>query len=54
MLIGLAAYEGSKQVNFITPPMRFVAFLAFLGGVLGYSSQRVIKSIKYKPWVQKP
>jgi hypothetical protein len=54
MLIGFAAHELSKQLDFITPVMRFVAFLAFLGGVFGYSSQKVVKSIEYKQWVPRP
>ena len=54
MLIGLAAYEVAMQLSFITPAMRFIALLAFLGGVFGYSAQKVAKSIEYKPWVPKP
>ena len=53
MLLGLACYEASKQLPSITPPVRLVAFLAFLGGVFGYSAQRVIKAIEYKLWLPK-
>ncbi len=53
MLLGVAVYEASKQLHFITPATRFVAFLAFLGGVFGFSAQKVSKAIEYKPWVPK-
>jgi multisubunit Na+/H+ antiporter MnhG subunit len=54
MLVGVAGYEVSKQLLFITPGVRFVAFLALLGGIFGYSAQRVAKAIEYKPWAPKP
>lgn len=53
MLLGLAGYEASRQLLSISPAVRLVAFLAFLGGVFGYSAQRVIKAIEYKPWLPK-
>lgn len=51
VLLGLATYEASKQLAVIPQPVRFIAFLGFLGGVFGYSANRVIAAIEYKPWL---
>jgi hypothetical protein len=54
MLLGVAAYEASKQLSALSPGARFAALLAFLGGVVGYSANRVVNAIEYKLWQPRP
>jgi hypothetical protein len=50
MLLGLAAYDGSRELPAIPQAVRFIAGIAFLSAVISYSVGRVIKSIEYKPF----
>lgn len=50
MLIGLAAYEASNHLPALPPVARFIILLSFLGAVLGYSANRILRSIEYKLW----
>ncbi len=54
MLLGLATYEASEHLRVLPPPVRLPLFVAFLGGVFGYSANRVLKALAYEPWQQRP
>jgi hypothetical protein len=54
MSLGFAAFEASKSIAAIAPPLRFVAFLAVLGGVFGFCANRVLQAIELRPWQPKP
>ena len=54
LLVGFAAYEASEHLPAVSPSVRLIAFFAFMGGVFGFTGQRVIKAIEFRPWVPKP
>lgn len=53
ILVAVAAYEASKQFEGVAPAIRLTIFIAILGGAMGYSSQRIKKSLEFKEWVAK-
>ena len=53
ILLGVAGFEALGRLSTITPAVRLILFYGYLGGVFGYSAQRVLKSMEYRPWSPK-
>jgi hypothetical protein len=50
-LLWLAVFQASAALGLATPQLRFVLFLALLGGTFGYCASRVLRKLQFKLWL---